>query len=135
SLSRQDWELIAATGAGGAATELWAAIAEAVAKSTGFDPGQAGFGRGHRIKNPARGAPAVDAAATALGLGAYDLYVAPERGGYARVVRGARPVLYLGGDVAAAKEPPARFVLARAIAHAHQQSGGIAELRVPELAI
>jgi hypothetical protein len=120
---------------GGPLLELWRAIAPSVQTATGVDPGKLGFGRGERValkKLGDRHQPLATALAC-FGLEEVELYIHPERPGFARALAAETPILLLGDDVAAAATPGQRFALGRAVAKVAEGVASLEELRETEL--
>ncbi|MCG8420679.1 MAG: tetratricopeptide repeat protein [Proteobacteria bacterium] len=134
TLSETDWSahLSAVTRRG--ADAIWLTLAEAVAKMNELDPVKLGFGRADKIssRNLARRFARLAAIADAFGVEA-DFYISDAKPGFAEVLSVARPVLFLGADVARAETAEQRFSAGRALAHARLGTGNLAELRAQEV--
>lgn len=122
-------------GSGGVGAELWVVLAEAASKLVGLDASRLGFGRAERqsVKTLARDYPLLAAVVSCFAADAAEIYVADGKSGYARVVSGSRPAVFLGADVARGETPVARFLLGRAVALAREGTGTVAEMRSDEL--
>jgi hypothetical protein len=110
-------------------------LSEAASKQVGLDASSLGFGRGERqsVKTLARDYPLVATVVACFAAEAAEIYVADGKSGYARVVSGPKPAVFLGADVARGETPVGRFLLGRAIALAREGTGTVAEMRADEL--
>jgi tetratricopeptide (TPR) repeat protein len=130
-----DWARLLDPQAGGFAGELWSLIAPAVCQTLPAEPPSVGFARGDRIKGKdlERRFPAVLAVLRAFGCEEPEVYVSDQRPKSARVIGGEKRALYLGADVAEAREPESRFLLGRAGALLREGRGPLADLEDSEL--
>jgi golgin subfamily B member 1 len=135
-LSEQDWtEHLEHTRAGGALRELWAVIADAVARMLPHEPGDLGFARGDKVagRHVDKRFPRLAKMTRWIGPPAFELYVSAARGRYARVVSTDKPTLFVSEDVAEALTAQGVFALGRALALLRLRAGPLSELRGDEL--
>jgi tetratricopeptide (TPR) repeat protein len=138
-LSADDWNRSMGAGLAGSAdgtSEVWNAIAEAVTRCQGLEPGQLGFSRGDKQSSRQLGKrfASLVALVDSFGVSGAEYYIADSKPGYARVLSLARPVLCLGTDVASVDSAANRFLLGRAVALARLGAGSLLELRAGEVA-
>ncbi len=120
---------------GGPILELWKIIAPAVQIATGVDAAKLGFARGDKIALK-KLSPQYEPLASALanfGIENVEIYVSAARPGTARALAAETPVLCLGADVAAAKTPPQRWLLGRAVATLAEGLSTLFDLRDTEV--